>query len=140
MTLVSSGMLEMGVNIQCLRMIVCGEALNEFDLLSSDMEMIKSLTVEYIIKGLSLYFPPVNLIIKKIAMHRGMNKPCILKVRRYTARLIDLNEYLDFLPGATLSDKIGVTELKVPNIWYKQVYVQGFDCESISFQIYIYMF
>ena len=43
-------------------------------------------------------------------MHRGMEKPRCLKVRRYTARLIDLNEYLDLLPGATLSDKIGVTD------------------------------
>ena len=27
-----------------------------------------------------------------------------------------------------------------PNIWYKQAYVQGFDCEYISFKKYVYMF
>ena len=52
-----------------------------------------------------------------------------LKVRRYVVRLIDLNEYLDYLPGATLYDKIDVTELNeiilnvMPNSWYKQAYV-----------------
>ena len=40
----------------------------------------------------------------------------------------------------TLSDKIGVTELKnillnnISNICYKQAYVQGLHCESISFK------
>ena len=39
------------------------------------------------------------------------------------ARLIDLNEYLDSFPVATITDKIGVTELNeiifnsVPNRW-----------------------
>ena len=44
-------------------------------------------------------------------MHRGMNKPRGLKERHYKARLFDSDEYLDLLPGADLSDKIGVTEL-----------------------------
>ena len=62
---------------------------------------------------------------------------CNLKLRRYAARLIDSNQYLDSFPGATLSDKIGVTELdnilsnSMPNSWSNQAYVQGFDCESI---------
>ena len=53
-------------------------------------------------------------------------------MRRYAEQLIDLNEYLDYLPGVTLADKIDVTELNeiilngMPNIWYKQSYVQGF--------------
>ena len=71
-------------------------------------------------------------------MRRGMRKPRGLKVRRYTACLIDLNDYLDSFPEATLSDKIGVTELNgillniMPNSWCKQADVQGFECESIS--------
>ena len=70
-------------------------------------------------------------------MHRCMKKPRSLKARRYDARLIDLNEYLSSFPGATISDKIGVTELNglplnsMPNSWSKKAYVQGFDCESI---------
>ena len=66
-------------------------------------------------------------------------KPRILKVRPYAARLIDLNKSLSSFLGATMDGKIGVTELNenilnsMPNSWSKQVYVQGFDCESILF-------
>ena len=38
-------------------------------------------------------------------------KPRSLKVRHYTARLIDVNEYLTSFIGATIADKIGITEL-----------------------------
>ena len=48
---------------------------------------------------------------QKHAMLRRMKKTRILKVRRYAVRLIYMNEYLDSLPGATLADKIDVTEL-----------------------------
>ena len=63
-----------------------------------------------------------------------------LKVRRYAARLIWSNYYLASFPGATFSDKIGVTALgdillnSITNSWYKQAYVQGFDCEYILFK------
>ena len=61
-------------------------------------------------------------------------------------RLIGLNQYLDSFPGATFSDKIGVTELNkillnsMPNIWSKQAYVQGFGCEYILFNKAINIF
>ena len=64
-------------------------------------------------------------------------KTLILKVRHYVARLIDLNEYLASFPGATMTDTIFVTELNeillnsMPNIWSKQAYVQGFNCDSV---------
>ena len=45
-------------------------------------------------------------------MRRGMKKICALTVRRYAARLIGLNDCLAFFLGATLTDKIVVTELK----------------------------
>ena len=65
---------------------------------------------------------------------------CSLTVRRYGARLIDLNEYLASFPGETLTDKIGVTELNkillnsMPNILSKHAYVQYFNCEYITFK------
>ena len=40
-----------------------------------------------------------------------MKNPRSLKVRRYDARFIDLNEYLASFPGATMAEKMGVTEL-----------------------------
>ena len=79
-------------------------------------------------------------------MRRGMKKPRRLTVRRYAARLIDINEYLASFLRETLNDKIGITELNgillnsVPKIWYKQAYIQGFDCESIAFKKAVNMF
>ena len=79
-------------------------------------------------------------------MCRCMKKPHSLKVRQYAARLIDLNEYLDSFPGATMTDKIGVTELNdislkiMPNSWYMKAYLQGFDCKSSSFKKTVQMF
>ena len=69
-----------------------------------------------------------------------------LKVRRYAARLIDMNEYLDSSPGTILSDKIVVTKLInillniMANSWSKQDYVQGLDYEYISFKKAVNMF
>ena len=79
-------------------------------------------------------------------MRRGMKKPRSLTVRCYAARLIDLNEYLALFPGATLTLKIGVTELNeillnsMTNSWSNKDYVQGFDCESINFLKAVNMF
>ena len=48
---------------------------------------------------------------KKRAMCRGMRKPRGLGVRRYAARLVDLNEKLAVLPREKIIDKFFVTEL-----------------------------
>ena len=72
-------------------------------------------------------------------MRHGMKKPRAITVRRYATRLIGKNCHLASFPGATLNDNTGVTELNkillnsIPNIWYRQAYVKGFDCESIIF-------
>ena len=143
----ASGTLEMSANIQYLCTLVHGRALSQFDSLSADVGTTESLNVEYIIKGLELYFPPVNSFSKqKRVTRRRMKKPRSLKVRQYMARLIDLNEYLDLLPEAIFSDKIGVTESekyifnRMPDSWSKNAYVQGFDCESTSFQKAVNLF
>ena len=71
-------------------------------------------------------------------MRHRMRNPHGLKLRRYAAHMNDLNVYLDVLPGTKKSDKICETELNemflniMPNIWIRQAYVQGFDCESIT--------
>ena len=63
-----------------------------------------------------------------------------LTIKRYAARLSNLNAYFASFLGVTLTDKIGVTELNkillnsMPNIWSKQAYVKVFDCESITFK------
>ena len=61
-------------------------------------------------------------------------------------RLIYLNEYLASFPGATMADKMGVTELNeiilknMENSWSKKAYVQGLDCETIYFKKSVNMF
>ena len=62
--------------------------------------------------GLDTYFYPVNALSKqKHTMRRGRRKPRNLKVRRYAARMSDLNEYLAMFPGATENEKNCETEL-----------------------------
>ena len=79
-------------------------------------------------------------------MRRRMETPHSLKVRLYALHSIDLNEYLDSFLGATLADKIDVTELNdifeniMTNSWSKKAYVQGFYCESISLKKAVNMF
>ena len=58
------------------------------------------------------------------------------------AHLIDINDYFAALPGETLIDKIGVTELNeiflnsMPNSLRNQAYAQGYNCESITYKNY----
>ena len=111
MTLAVSGTLEVGAKIQYLCTLVRGEALHQFDSLSADVESMQTLNVVEIIKGLAHYFPPVNLLLKKSTMRRGMKNPRALTVRRYAARLLGINDYLESFLGATLNDKIGVIKL-----------------------------
>ena len=63
--LVASGTLNVDAKIHYLRAIVCVEALRHFDSLSDDVESAETLTVEYIIKELELYTPPVNSLFLK---------------------------------------------------------------------------
>ena len=59
-----------------------------------------------------MVFSPVHLFSKqKREMCRYMKNPYRLKVRRYFARLIDLDEYLASFLGATISDNMVVTDL-----------------------------
>ena len=65
-------------------------------------------------------------------------KPCGLKAIRCTICLIDINEYWGVLPRSKASDKISEADINdimfnsIPNGWSKQVYVQGFGCETIT--------
>ena len=86
--------------------------MSQFNTLSSDVESTTPLTVEAIILGFGTYFPSFNsLSKKKRAMRRGTRNPHGLKVRHYMDNLIDLNEYLDLLTGANITDKMVMTEL-----------------------------
>ena len=107
MTLAASGMLGTEAKVKCLCMLVRVEVLCQFDLLSDHMEGTNPLTSENIILGLAAYFPPVNSPPKKKrAMRRGTRNPRVLKVRLYTAILVELNKYLALFPGEKLTEKL----------------------------------
>ena len=91
-------------------MLIHGEALYHFNLLYTDVENTDTLSVDYYIKGLESYFPLLIRFFLKRAIRCYIKKTVQSKLRRYGARLIDLNEYLDSFSGATIADKIGVTE------------------------------
>ena len=133
-------MLQNEANIQYLCTPVRVESLRQFDTLSSNIESSTPLTLEAIILGLGTYFFSVNVLPKKKReMRHGMRRPHGVKVRCYADHLIDHDKYLALFPGATLTVKIGMTELNeillnsMPNSCNKQVHVQVFDCESITF-------
>ena len=93
MTLAAPWTLAKDAKVKYLPTLVCGEALRQFDSLSADMEGTNPLIVENIILGLASYFFPTNSIWKqKHVMQCGMSKLRRLKVRRYMASLIDMNE------------------------------------------------
>ena len=131
----------MDAKIQYIRMLVCREALCQFELLSSDKETPEIQNLDYCINGVVLQFPSVNSLSKpKRKMRRRTKKMRGQKGRRYIVRLIVLNEYQVSFLGETLADKIYVTELNVNilnsmhNIWSRQAYFQRFDYKSISFK------
>ena len=76
---------------------------------------------------------------QKRAMRRGMRKIDELKLALYADRLIDIDEYIVALYREKASEIIDETELneillnRMPSIWIRQTYVQGFYCECITF-------
>ena len=132
MTLKVSGMLKAGADIQYLQTLVRGEALRQFDVLSAEVDSDITEALTYIILGLVTYFLPVNALPKKNrAMRRGMRKLCGIKVRRYAARLVDLNEYLNVFPREKISDKCFVAEV---NGYFKH-YAQYMEQEGVCKRI-----
>ena len=116
----------MGSHIQYLCGLVRGKALCQLYLFSSDVENTETPNMDYYIKDLALYLPPTNQLYKKARnAPRIEEKTRSLKVRRYAARLVDLDEHLNFFLGVTLSVKMYVTELNdiilnsMPNCWSK---------------------
>ena len=74
MNIAASGTLKMGAKVEYLRTLVYGKALRHFELLYSDVESTELLAVECIIKGLSLYFLPVNSLLKTKACNAPHNE------------------------------------------------------------------
>ena len=56
MTIMATGKLEMDVKIKYIHMLVRGEALRQFNLVTNDVENTETLNVDYYIRGFALYF------------------------------------------------------------------------------------
>ena len=81
-TLAASGTLGKYVKVKHIHTLVRGEALRQFDLISSYMEGMNPLKVETVILGLATYFFTVNSLSKqKCMMRRGSRNLRGLKVR-----------------------------------------------------------
>ena len=70
-------------------------------------------------------------------MHHGMKNQCELKLGCYSDCLIDINGYLDALPGAKANENTSAIELNkillksITNGWSHEDYVHSFDCETV---------
>ena len=132
-------MLADNVKLQYICMLLCGEALRQFDAFCSQVGSTDISHLNLVIFGLGMHYFPVHFFSqKRRVIRRGMRNPNGLKVRCFTARLIGLNEYIAAFPGENSSDKIGETDLNeillnsISNGWINQAYVQGFGCETIT--------
>ena len=86
-TIKVSGTLNYGVKIQCFCTLVCGEALCQFYGLSAEVESVSPESLTYIILGLDVYFPPVNVLSNQTrAICRKISEPRCLK--SYSAPII----------------------------------------------------
>ena len=79
--------------------------MRQFEYVSADVEGTENLNVDYIIRSLAQYFPPVNSMSKQKCNVPWNEKTRSLTVRHYATRLIDLHEYLESFMGATLTVK-----------------------------------
>ena len=84
------------------------EALRQLNTLCKRVGSMNNKHLNRIILVSGTHFFPVNVLSKqKRAMRRRMRKLRELKVGRYAACLVDLNDYLAALPGKKASDYIG---------------------------------
>ena len=138
-TLKASGTLAANEKLHYLRNILCGEALPQFDKFCVKVESKTMVYFNRFILGLGAYIFPVNVLSKKKRVMRHRTRNLLkLKLRCYTAHIIELNKYSASFPGIKASNEIGDKKLNkiilnsMPNGWSKQAYVQGFDCKTIT--------
>ena len=99
MTFEASKTFDTSENIQYLCIILCDKALCQLDTLSDEVGSATTTHLNRIILVLGKYFYPIRELSKqKCAMCRGMRKKCDLKLRCYSARIIDINAYLAAFP------------------------------------------
>ena len=114
----------MSVRINYLRTMWRGETLQEFDELASQNNGMINAHLKHIQEGLIGYFPTINSLSgKNNVMRRAMHKPWYLPFKRFSARLMELNNYLPIFPGSSDIKKMSPEQINeillhyVPNGW-----------------------
>ena len=104
------GVLASSTKIQHVCTLLHGEALHQLGNLCVEVGSMTTTHLNHIVLGLGTYFLPIHVLSKqKRAICHGMRKRRELKVKRYTAHIIDLNKYLSALTGVKASNRIGET-------------------------------
>ena len=123
-------MIAAAANIHNLCTLVNGKSLRQIYTLSVEVGCTTKEHLNRIGFGFRYIVFPFNAKSnQKRTMRFGMRMPRRLKVRRYSACMIDHNGYLDTFPGAKASDKICEMELNeillniIPNSCSSQAYV-----------------
>ena len=94
MTLEASGNQSASAKIHYLYILLQGEALHQLEMLSVPVRSTTIANLNHVILVLGAYFSPIDVLSKlNCGMRHGMRKSCELKVRRYAAHIIKLNEY-----------------------------------------------
>ena len=102
-----TGTVTVAGKINYLCKILCGEALQEFNELTSHNSGMENSHLKHIQEGLLGYFFPINsLSKKKRVMRRAIRKPWNLPLRRFSAQLTEVNNYLPLFPGSSNNNKI----------------------------------
>ena len=90
-----------------LRTMLHGEALKRFNFLAGQVGSTTNGYLNLIKEILLGYFPPINTLTKqKLAIRRAMQKPQDLLFKIFSARLMELKNYLTFFPGTSAAKKI----------------------------------
>ena len=112
MSLEVSVTLQAGAKAEFFCTIFCREVLHQFDLLFENIGSSTPLTLEAIILVFCAYIFFCLYAVKAKVHNAPQNEEAAQnKSKTYTARLVDLNKYLDSFPGARIIDKIVVTKL-----------------------------
>ena len=73
-------------------------------------------------------------------MGHAMRKPQDIQLKRSSAQLTELNNYLPRFPGSRNSKKMGLEELNeillqsVPSSWARQAYIWGWDFKGRTYK------
>ena len=127
--------------INYLCMMLCGQALRDFNKLKYQCGGATNNHLKLIQEVLHEYFFPINALYKKKRlMRRTLRKPQSMTLKCFAARLTEINKLPPLLTGSDASKKMEMEDLNeiilhaVPNGWAKKSYLQGWYFEQKTYR------